>query len=301
MKCKIIDGVAISQQIRKELSEKVATFTKKHFQPRLAVVLVGDNPASLIYVRKKREACEEVGIATSVINPINEIKRNNCLPQVILEEEISKLNRNTSIHGILVQLPLPKDFDVYRIFDLINPKKDVDVFNPINVGMLVQGRSRFLPCTPHAVQQMLSRSGSSVAGKHVVVINRSDVVGKPLSSMLIQDNDEFANATVTVCHDRTPKESLKRITKSADIVVVAVGKPNFLKSDMIHSDTVIIDVGINRVGDKIVGDVDKSCFDVASAISRVPGGVGPLTVTCLLENTLKAAEIMAHDLERDIR
>jgi methylenetetrahydrofolate dehydrogenase (NADP+) / methenyltetrahydrofolate cyclohydrolase len=203
---------------------------------------------------------------------------------------IKFLNGNEEVHGILVQLPLPQPLQVHPVFDLIAPEKDVDVFNPVNVGLLTQGRPRFLPCTPHAVQQLLANSGIVVAGKKVVVINRSDVVGKPLASMLTQDH-EFGNATVTVCHDRTPAKLLFDITKAADIVVVAVGKPGFLTGNMISEGAVVIDVGINTTPEgKVVGDVHVSCRDIAGYLTPVPGGVGPMTVTMLLENTLQAAK-----------
>ena len=291
MPSKAIDGSAISQDIRTELTAKVETFRLANgFAPRLAVVLVGSDPASQIYVKKKQEACAEVGISSYVVDPLPDIdKWQN--PQARLEDMIRFLNTNNEVHGILVQLPLPKPLNPHKVFDAIDPQKDVDVFTPINVGLLVQGRPQFRPCTPHAVQQMLSRTGIPVAGKHVVVINRSDVVGKPLSSMLIQDCDEFANATVTVCHDRTPPEVLRRLTKTADIVVVAVGKIGFLTKDMLSPGVVVIDVGINRRDGKVFGDVDPGCWEVASYISPVPGGVGPMTVTMLLENTLHAARL----------
>lgn len=290
MSCTLIDGNKISAEIRKEIADQVVMFRHvTNIQPRLAVVLVGSDPASQIYVKKKREACEQVGIASYVVDPLPDIERWHN-PQARLEEMIRFLNGNEEVHGILVQLPLPTGLDVHRIFDLIDPKKDVDVFNPTNVGLLTQGRARFLPCTPHGIQQMLSRSGIILAGKKVVVINRSDVVGKPLSSMLIQD-DDFGNATVTVCHDRTPPERLRESTKAADVVVVAVGKPNFLTGEMIRPGSVVVDVGINRVEGKVVGDCHVSVRDVAGHLTPVPGGVGPMTVTMLLENTLRAARL----------
>jgi methylenetetrahydrofolate dehydrogenase (NADP+)/methenyltetrahydrofolate cyclohydrolase len=288
MSCQIIDGNAISEAIRAELAVEVAKFKEDYnVQPRLAVVLIGDDPASQIYVKKKRQACEEVGIASCVVSP-----HLGHMPQRRLEESIQHLDENEDIHGILVQLPLPKEINVMRIFDMIDPLKDVDVFTPYNVGLLVQGRPRYKPCTPHAVQQLLARSGIPIAGQHVVVINRSNVVGKPLSSMLIQDCDDFANATVTVCHDRTPPEMLEELTRMADIVVVAVGQPGFLTSKMLKPGAVVVDVGITRIDDKVYGDADPSCYEVASYITPVPGGVGPMTVTMLLENTLAAAKLL---------
>lgn len=298
--CKLIDGNGIAAQIRKEISRRVSEFYRtSRVRPRLAVILTGDNPASKVYVKKKVEACNEVGIASYVVDPLPSVDQW-LNPQARLEDMLSFLNKNEEVHGILVQLPLPQQIDVHRVFDLIDPAKDVDVFNPANVGLLTQGRPRFLPCTPHAIQQMLSRTGIGIAGKHVVVINRSDVVGKPLSSMLIQDNDEFANATVTVCHDRTPRECLLEITTKADIVVVAVGIPGFLTPDMIRPGCVVVDVGINKVEvginkveNKIVGDVAPACRKVAGYLTPVPGGVGPVTVAMLLHNTLLAAKLQA--------
>lgn len=288
MTARIIDGKAIAAQIQKELQGEVAFFTDHNVQPCLAVVLVGDNPASKVYVQKKREACEAVGIASKLITDINN--------QYDLMDELEILARSKNVHGVLIQLPLPKDewgedYRLHEVFDNIPPLKDVDVFHPENVGLLVQGRPRFLPCTPHGIQIMLARSGIQVKGKHVVVINRSNIVGKPLSSMLIQDCDEYANATVTVCHDNTPPEQLKRITKEADIVVVAVGIPGFLKADMIGKGAVVVDVGITRIHGKIFGDAEQGVREVAGWITPVPGGVGPMTVTMLLVNTLKAARM----------
>lgn len=292
MTCTIIDGHEISRSIRAELSAEVATFRRDYgVQPRLAVVLVGEDAASQVYVKKKREACEEVGIASYVTDPIPGDIRQWANPQARVEDMVRFLNGNEEVHGILVQLPLPVGLDCHRVFDLIDTDKDVDVFNPVNVGLLVQGRPKFLPCTPHAVQQLLHRSGIPTAGRHVVIINRSDVVGKPLSSMLIQDNDEYANATVTVCHDRTPGDRLAKITRTADIVVVAVGKPGFLTGEMIRPGCVVVDVGISRVDGKVVGDAHPSCMENAAYLTPVPGGVGPLTVTMLLENTLRAARL----------
>lgn len=285
MTAKIIDGKSISEGIRRNLRNQIAFFTEHNFRPCLVVILVGGDPASKIYVQKKQDACTEVGIESKLITDITN--------HFDLMEEIDALNQSKNVHGILVQLPLPKEEwntnDLFEVFSAINPLKDVDVFNPENVGLLVQGRPRFLPCTPHGIQLMLKNSGIQLKGKHVVVINRSNVVGKPLSSMLIQDNDEFDNATVTVCHNNTPPEQLASISRTADVVVVAVGIPNFLKINMVKEGAAVIDVGISRVNGKVVGDVDPSVWDVAGWISKVPGGVGPLTVTMLLHNTLVAA------------
>jgi methylenetetrahydrofolate dehydrogenase (NADP+)/methenyltetrahydrofolate cyclohydrolase len=197
-------------------------------------------------------------------------------------------------HGLLVQLPLPPEYDPFPVFDAIAPEKDVDVFNPVNVGLLLQGRPRLKPCTPAGIVEMLKRSGINLPGKKVAVINRSNVVGKPLSSMLIQDCDEYANATVTICHNKTPPDLLKAITLASDIIVVAVGIPNFLKADMVRPGQVVVDVGTNRTPDtnKLIGDVDFGpVSEIVAAISPVPGGVGPMTVTMLLRNILEAAKM----------
>ncbi len=291
MPAKLIDGKAIATKIRKDIAFRVELFKNKyHITPTLAVILASEDPASQVYVRHKQKACEQVGIKSLLITPYT--KSTDCAFER-LKEEIIKLNNNTAVHGILCQLPLPKTLQKYTtaVFDLISPLKDVDVFHPTNVGLMVQNRPRFLPCTPQGIQKMLEYSGISLDGKQVVVINRSDIVGKPLSSMLIQDT-EGGNATVTVCHDRTKPKELKKITLTADIIVVAVGIPQFLSVDMVSPGAVVIDVGITRVGKKIVGDVDfVPVSEIASAISPVPGGVGPMTVTMLLENTLKAAEL----------
>lgn len=285
MTAQIINGKTISDGIKNNLRNQVAFFTEQYFQPCLAVILVGKDPASKIYVQKKQEACESVGIKSCLIDTVTN--------HMEMMEELEIRARDKNTHGILVQLPLPKEewpTDwLFEVFSAIHPLKDVDVFNPENVGLLVQGRPRFLPCTPHGIQLMLKHSGIQVKGKHVVVINRSNVVGKPLSSMLIQDNDEFDNATVTVCHNNTPPEQLISITRTADVVVVAVGIPNFLKAWHIKEGAVVVDVGISRVNGKVVGDVDPSVWDVAGWISKTPGGCGPMTVTMLLYNTLHAA------------
>lgn len=292
MTCKLIDGKAISDVIRKEIAANVAEFrTKTNLQPRLGVLLVGNDPASRIYVKKKQQACEEVGIASHVVEMPNFERYHK--PQHYVEDQLIFLNINSDISGILVQLPLPPELNTQRIFSTINPLKDVDVFNPLNVGLLVQGRPRFKPCTPHGIQQMLFRSGIPIAGQHVVVINRSNVVGKPLSSMLIQEDEDFANATVTVCHNLTPPMTLARLTRQADIVVVAVGIPDFLKGEMIRPGAVVVDVGINRVNGKVVGDCHASCRETAGWVSPVPNGVGPVTCTMLLENTLLAAKMLS--------
>lgn len=276
---KILDGLALASNYKTSLRGMLESRKTK---PRLDVILVGHDPASKIYVNKKRDACAEVGIESEVHNYSCDdfwdafAQTKKC---------ISELNQNIKVNGILVQLPLP--FNNEEIFDLIAPEKDVDVFSPVNVGLLVQNRPRFQPPTPLAVQKLILDNGFTLKGRHVVVINRSNVVGLPLSSMLIQDN-VFANATVTVCHDNTPPEILKQICLAADIIVVAVGIPNFLTLDMVKEHQVIIDVGITRIGKKIVGDVHPAVKDKVLAISPVPGGVGPMTVAMLLYNTAAA-------------
>jgi methylenetetrahydrofolate dehydrogenase (NADP+) / methenyltetrahydrofolate cyclohydrolase len=287
---KVLNGKAIAAEIQGELKGKVADL-KFHFGviPRLAVVLVGDNAASRIYVEKKREACAAIGIESELHKPW--ILSKPYEPNTGLRGCLTDLSKNRAIHGILLQLPLPEGYNPHLWIDAIEPKKDVDVFHPENIGLLVQGRPRFKPCTPHGVQQLLKRSGISVSGKHVVIINRSDVVGKPLSSLLIQDNEEYANATVTVCHNRSNQAAMKQIAATADIIVVAVGQPGFLTPDMVQPGAVVIDVGITRIGKKVVGDCHPEVKEVAGYITPVPGGVGPMTVTMLLENTLLAAKL----------
>lgn len=276
---KIIDGNALAETVKIEVKE---TIERIGIRPRLDVILVGDNPASEIYVHKKQQACERVGIDSVLHRPKSECD---------IIDKIFELNKNDFCHGILIQLPLPKGYLTHAIFDAVCPLKDVDVFNTENIGLLVQNRPRFLPPTPHAVQKLIN-SVTSLAGKHVVVINRSDIVGKPLSSMLIQDNGEYANATVTVCHNQTPPEQLKTLCLTADIIVVAVGIPNFLTEDMVAEKQIIIDVGITRIGKKIVGDVDPLVVDKVSYITLVPGGVGPVTVSMLLFNTVRACVLL---------
>lgn len=279
----IIDGKAIAAEIRKEIKIEIQ---KLGIIPSLRVITIGNDPASQVYVNKKIEACEEVGIKASQIFATS----------YTLLKQIEFLNEDNKVHAYILQLPLPKEMNPLNYFSKFNPLKDVDVFHPENVGLLVQGRPRFKPCTPHGIQIMLNRSGIKVAGKNVVVINRSNVVGKPLSSMLIQECPEYANATVTVCHDHTPPNLLKSLCLEADIVIVAVGKPGFLTADMVNSNQIVVDVGINRIYTtegkmKIVGDVADGVKDIVKAISPVPGGVGPLTVACLLKNTLKACQM----------
>jgi len=275
----ILDGAAIAKQISQQLKDKIARRTP----PSLAVILCSGDQASKIYVAKKTEACNRIGIKSKVI----ETKAGPGLFNIL-----DHLNQDPAIDGIMVQLPLPRDCGIsnHEIFDRINPLKDVDVFNPVNVGLLLQGRPRFVPCTPHAIQELLVRSGIAVAGKKVAIINRSDVVGKPLKALLIQDNEE-ANATVTICHDRTPPGLLRDVCQTADIIVVAVGIAGFITPELVNNRSIVVDVGINRIGKKIVGDVRADVYPLVAAYSPVPGGVGPLTVAMLMHNTIEAQEI----------
>ena len=290
MSARILDGKAIAQQIQGELRDRVAEFLEQEgFTPTLAAILVGEDPASEVYVRNKRQACERVGLESRLFRLPSDVSEDGLL------ELISKLNRDQAVHGILVQLPLPPSINATRVLDAVHPLKDVDAFHPENVGRLSQGRPRFLPCTPHGVLQVLHRSGIAVNGRHVVVIGRSNIVGKPLA-MLLQARESplgpgMANATVTVCHSQTP--NLKAFTLQADVLVAAIGKARFVTGEMVRPGAVVVDVGINRTDTGLAGDVDASSVSpIASALTPVPGGIGPLTVTMLLENTLRAAELL---------
>ncbi|MCS1350785.1 bifunctional methylenetetrahydrofolate dehydrogenase/methenyltetrahydrofolate cyclohydrolase FolD [Mechercharimyces sp. CAU 1602] len=275
----IIDGKGMAAQIRSELKATVQTLSHQGTMPGLAVVLVGEDPASQLYVRGKIRACEEVGIYSEQIY----------LTSDVLEEEvlavIDRLNDDQKIHGILVQLPLPVQIDPDRIIERIDPAKDVDGFHPQNMGRLVIGQHGFLPCTPHGIMEMLKRSDISITGKHVVVVGRSNIVGKPISFLLQREH-----ATVTMCHSRT--RELAHYTKQADILIAAAGKAHLLGRDHISPNTVVIDVGMNRLqGRKVVGDVDfEAVRELASHITPVPGGVGPMTIAMLLYNTVEAAK-----------
>jgi len=288
----LIDGKAIANEIRTELTEQVAEFIENNaVVPCLAAVLVGEDPASEVYVRNKQRACERVGIEG----------RLHRLPADATDDDlldiVAQLNQDNTVHGILVQLPLPKQLSETRILDAIHPLKDVDAFHPENVGLLSQGRPRYLPCTPHGVMQLLHRSGIEATGKHAVIVGRSDIVGKPMAMLLAaRDSNcgpQAANATVTLCHSRS--QDMASLTRQADILVAAVGIANFIQADMVKPGAAVIDVGINRTDEGLVGDV---AFDPVSAvaghITPVPGGVGPLTVTMLLHNTLTAAGLQLH-------
>ncbi|TWT52878.1 Tetrahydrofolate dehydrogenase/cyclohydrolase [Rubripirellula amarantea] len=295
MSAKILDGKQIGLEIRQDVAAQVAEFVAGGGpKPCLTAVLVGEDPASQVYVRNKSRACEKAGIDGRTLRLPAETT------QAELVEVIESLNQDPAVHGILVQLPLPKKgnggsgFDERAILDTVDPMKDVDAFSPVNVGLLMQGRPRFLPCTPHGIVQLLHRTGLSVAGKHVVVVGRSDIVGKPMAMMLAQRTgscgEDVANATVTIAHSRTA--NLAEVCQTADVLIAAVGVPEMITADMIANGAVVIDVGINRVGDKLVGDVAfDAAKDKASAITPVPGGVGPLTIAMLLHNTLMAAKL----------
>ena len=278
MESKIIDGKQIAQILKDELKEKVVSLRSQNLQPGLAVVLVGDDPASAVYVNNKKKACEYVGIKSFSYE----------LPKETSEKEVlalvETLNQDPHVHGILVQLPLPKHMDEQKIILTIDPLKDVDGFHPQNVGALSIGLNGLVSCTPAGVIELLKRSGCTIQGKHCVVIGRSNIVGKPVSLLLLREH-----ATVTICHSRT--QDLEGILKQADIIVAAVGIPRFVKGSMVKPGAVIIDVGINRdENGKLCGDVDfDSCVDPASLITPVPGGVGPMTIAMLMHNCVAAA------------
>jgi methylenetetrahydrofolate dehydrogenase (NADP+)/methenyltetrahydrofolate cyclohydrolase len=280
----ILDGKALSEQIRAEIAQDVAAFVAKTgVTPCLAAVLVGEDPGSQVYVRNKQKACEKAGIASQLYRPPTETSTEELLAL------IDRLNRDPAVHGILVQSPLPRQIDELRVLEAVNPLKDVDAFHPENVGRIVQGRPRFMPCTPYGVQQMLLRNNISIAGAHAVVVGRSDIVGKPMAILLMQ-RGKGGDATVTVCHSRT--RDLPAVTRSADILIVAIGRPKFVTADMVKPGAVVIDVGMNRLETGLAGDVDfQAVKEVAGHITPVPGGVGLLTVTMLLHNTLAAARL----------
>ncbi|WP_028998008.1 bifunctional methylenetetrahydrofolate dehydrogenase/methenyltetrahydrofolate cyclohydrolase FolD [Azohydromonas australica] len=282
MTAQLIDGVALSRQIRTELAQRAAALTSRGHTPGLAVILVGDNPASQVYVRNKVKACHDTGMH-SVLE-----QYPASMSEAELLARVRALNEDASIHGILVQLPLPAHIDAHKVIETISPVKDVDGFHVASAGALMVGQEGFKPCTPYGCMQMLKAIGCDPRGKHAVVIGRSNIVGKPMAMLLLQ-----ANATVTVCHSATP--DLAQHTRQADIVVAAVGKRNVLTADMVKPGAVVIDVGMNRNDEgKLCGDVDfEGVREVASWITPVPGGVGPMTITMLLVNTVEAAERVA--------
>ena len=255
-------------------------------------MLVGENPASDVYVRNKRTACQRMGIESQLHRLPADVSQDDLLALIArLNTARGGKNAPGPVHGILVQLPLPPHIDASQILHAVDPLKDVDAFHPENVGLLVQGTPRFLPCTPYGIQQLFVRNKIEIAGRHVVIVGRSDIVGKPMANMLLQ-RGKGADATVTVCHSRTA--DLPAITRQADILIVAIGRARFVTADMVKPGAVVVDVGMNRVEGKLCGDVDfEGVREVASHITPVPGGVGPLTVTMLLLNTLKAAELAA--------
>ena len=279
----MLNGKTIADEIRQEIAANVAALkTEKRIVPCLAAILVGDDPASQIYVSNKEKACRQAGIESRILRLSAETTTAELL------RHIDQYNADPAVHGILVQLPLPKNCDEQAILDAIDPRKDVDAFHPENVGLLSQGRPRFLPCTPHGVLQLLLRSGIQTTGQHVVIVGRSDIVGKPMALMMVQKS-AGANATVTIVHSQT--KNLADLTRQADILIVAIGKARFITGAMVKPGATVVDVGINRLPDgKICGDVDfDTVKEIAGAISPVPGGVGPLTITMLLQNTLAAA------------
>ncbi len=293
MSARLLDGAALGRTIRAEVAEEVAALARRGIQPGLAVVLVGEDPASQVYVRNKGRACEEAGMKSETVR----------LPAEASQEEllatIDRLNADPTIHGFLVQLPLPKHIHADTVLRRMDPAKDVDGFHPVNVGKLVLGDpTAFRPATPYGVQQLLIRNGIETKGAHAVVVGRSTIVGRPMVNLLLQDAPG-GNATVTVCHSRT--KDLGAVTRSADILVVAIGKARLVTADMVAPGAVVIDVGINRVddpdhpkGSRLVGDVDFGpVAEVAGAITPVPGGVGPMTIAMLLTHTLTAARAIA--------
>lgn len=288
MAAEIIDGKSIAAEIREEVRLDTESLTARGVVPGLATVLVGDNPASATYVRSKQRACEKAGIYSRDIRLPEETSQSELLSTV------SELNEDTNIDGILVQLPLPSQIDPQRVIMSIDPAKDVDGFHPVNLGKLLSGEDAFYPCTPHGILVMLERSGVAVEGRHVVVVGRSNIVGKPLAALLMQKRSG-ANATVTVCHSRTT--DLAAHTRRADILVAAAGQVGFITGDMVGEGAVVVDVGINRVDDpeakkgyRLVGDVEfEGASQRASRITPVPGGVGPMTIAMLLTNTVRSA------------
>jgi len=280
----ILDGKALAEEMRAELSEQAAEFIQDSgVVPCLAAVLVGDNPASEIYVRNKQRACDRLGIESK----LHRLPEDTSMEELLTV--VNRLNRDENVHGILVQLPLPAGLDETRILRAVSPLKDVDAFHPENVGLIVQNRPRFLPCTPAGIQQLLLRRKIQIAGAHVVVVGRSDIVGKPMAIILMQ-RGAGGDATVTVCHSRT--KNLPEICRTADILIVAIGRARFVTADMVKPGATVIDVGMNRTDAGFGGDVDFDAVkEVAGAITPVPGGVGPLTITMLLQNTLTAARL----------
>jgi methylenetetrahydrofolate dehydrogenase (NADP+)/methenyltetrahydrofolate cyclohydrolase len=290
MSAQVISGNEVAKSIRAELKEEVSKMKASGVTPGLVVIIVGEDPASQVYVRKKGEACQEIGIHSETIRLPADTKEQELLSL------IDKYNADKTFDGILVQLPLPKHVREEKVLLRLDPGKDVDGFHPMNVGKMVVGAESYLPCTPAGIQELLVRSGNDPKGKHVVVLGRSNIVGKPITNILLQ-KAAGADATVTICHSRT--QDLPKYSRQADILIAAMGVPNFVKGDMVKDGVVVIDVGVNRVNDpsakggcRLVGDVDfESVKEKAKAITPVPGGVGPMTITMLMKNTVKAAKI----------
>ena len=280
MNAEVVDGKLVSQVLREKMKSRVEALAKRDIKPGLAVILVGDDAASQVYFRNKVAACQAVGVYSVVYRLSEDVSEQNVL------DELMRLNNNSEINGILVQLPLPKHIDEDKILEIISPEKDVDGFHKINVGAMVTGNARFYPCTPHGVMKLLEHYGVVIEGKHAVVVGRSNIVGKPMALMLLEKG-----ATVSICTSKT--SNLASFTRQADIVVVAVGKPKVLSGAMIKPGATIIDVGINRLADgSLAGDVDfDSVREVAGFLTPVPGGVGPMTITMLLENTIRSSEM----------
>lgn len=279
MSAQILDGKKVATDVRANITKEIEQLKTKGITPGLAVVLVGEDPASQVYVRNKEKACHAVGIDSFMHRLPADTKEETLL------ELIEKLNADTAVHGILVQLPLPRQIDPDAVLQTIDPAKDVDGFHPFNAGKLLAGLKSFVPCTPRGIMHLLAAYNISLAGKHAVVVGRSNIVGKPMAHLLLA-----RDATVTVCHSKTA--GLKDFTRSADILVVAVGRPRFITADMVKPGAVVVDVGINRLDEGIVGDVDfDQVKEVASYITPVPGGVGPLTIAMLLQNTMEAAAV----------
>lgn len=275
----VINGKELAKKVRKDLKKEVEELKEKGINPKLAVIMVGEDPGSQVYVRNKSKACEKVGIE------FEEFLFDANTTEEVLLETIDKLNKDNSIHGILLQSPVPKHIDINKAFRAISPEKDVDGFNPVNVGNLTIGEDAFISCTPYGIVKMLEEYNIETEGKNTVILGRSNIVGKPMIQCMLNKN-----STVTVCHSKT--KNIDEITKKADIVIAAIGKPKFVKSDMVKDGAVVIDVGINRLDDgTICGDIDYDAIaEKASYITPVPGGVGPMTIAMLLSNVVKAAK-----------
>ncbi|OAO82730.1 Methylenetetrahydrofolate dehydrogenase (NADP+) / Methenyltetrahydrofolate cyclohydrolase [Anoxybacillus flavithermus] len=278
MAAQIINGFELAKEKRAQLAKEVEQLKREGIEPALAVILVGDHPASQSYVKAKQKACEEIGIRSVLLTFPNDISES------FLLEQIARLNKDRSIHGILVQLPLPPQINELHVIEAIAPEKDVDGFHPLNVGRMMTGQQTFLPCTPYGILYMVQSLQVDIVGKHVVVVGRSNIVGKPVGQLFLREH-----ATVTYCHSRT--NDLEAITRQADILIVAVGKPKLITSSYVKEGAIVIDVGVNRLENgKLCGDVDfDDVKQVASYITPVPKGVGPMTITMLLHNTVQAA------------